>query len=848
MTATHHTNALPKGYNLLWYDLLRVIGKGGFGITYLARDKNLNLEVAIKEYLPEDFASRIDENTVQPKSEDQESLYTWGLKSFINEARTLAKFSHPNIVRVLSVFEHNGTAYMVMEYAHGEDLSSVYKKRDPFDEEKYLDIFIPIMDGLALIHSAGFIHRDIKPANIYICENDSPLLLDFGSARQSVESQTKALTSLVTFGYAPFEQYSEGNRKKQGPWSDIFSLGASIYVGITGEKPVDALKRGGVILDKGVDPYKPLSVVAAGRFSENFLLAVDNALMFKAEDRPQNILAWAHMLLGKTAAPPLPDYMLQDEVDDDDETVLLDKDNSFPSTTSPSRGSQGLVDAYGKRKAVSERNTFSAEPDDTPSYAPAWFKEFRRPPIQLAIVASVVVVAIALGIYIWQKPSFETPSKTPVVSKDRGSEDEGAIDETATRINSLLEQARQSQEQGKIFKPANSNALYFYSQILKLEPDNAQAKNALAGIHQQLIEKASNQIEQQKFTEAEQSLYLADTVFPEHKQNLELRSVLQQASDKKQQVGELLEKAGMALKKNQLTEPLDDNAYHYFKRVIQLESSNNSALEGVKQVENQLLTLAKSSIESRKWDRAAAYLDKVESINSNSAQARTLRRQVTQHTNKISRLNQLLATAETQYNKKQYTSPANDSAYGTYQQILAIDPDNVKAKAGISNIRKYYKKRFDKHISASQVTRAQRDLDIMQRIASGEWVTKRMQQTLADKKRELQDPKKTEIELISELVGDFKTSLEKRNATAIKKISKFKTGRQQFVEQLLAQYQHMKVTVSNFKYIATSHQATADVELSDLVDKNGKHVTPGSWSKFPIRIAKDTRQQFKIYW
>ncbi|MBT8438822.1 MAG: serine/threonine protein kinase, partial [Gammaproteobacteria bacterium] len=247
------------------------------------------------------------------------------MERFLTEARTLARFIHPNIVRVLSVFEKNGTAYMVMEYAHGEDLSTIYKKRAPLNEEKYLDIFIPIMDGLALIHNAGFIHRDIKPANIYICEYDTPILLDFGSARQSLGSKTKAQTSLVTFGYAPFEQYNEGSGK-QGPWTDIYSLGASMYVGITGEKPVEVFKRGTSILDNGIDPYKSLSVVATGRFTENFLLAIDNALMFKAGDRPQSVQSWAEMLLGKAAAQALPDYMLGEEVSDEAETVIIDKD------------------------------------------------------------------------------------------------------------------------------------------------------------------------------------------------------------------------------------------------------------------------------------------------------------------------------------------------------------------------------------------------------------------------------------------------------------------------------------------------------------------------------------------
>ena len=147
-------------------------------------------------------------------------MYQWGLARFLKEARTLAKFNHPNIVRVLSVFEHNNTAYMVMEYEQGEDLSAVFKKRDNFSEEDLLDIFIPVLDGLALVHSEGFIHRDIKPSNIYIRNDQSPVLIDFGSARQST-GQTRTLTSLVTYGYAPFEQYNEGH-EKQGAWTDIY--------------------------------------------------------------------------------------------------------------------------------------------------------------------------------------------------------------------------------------------------------------------------------------------------------------------------------------------------------------------------------------------------------------------------------------------------------------------------------------------------------------------------------------------------------------------------------------------------------------------------------------------------
>ena len=172
MASDIYRDTLPAGYRLHWYQVESVIGRGGYGITYRAHDQNLDQPVAIKEYLPVDFATRHDDETVHPRTGEQSEMFAWGLERFITEARTLAKFKHPNIVTVYSVFEENQTAYMVMEYAEGTDLASVYKTSPEFTEQQYLDTFLPITDGLALVHESGFIHRDIKPANIIITEND----------------------------------------------------------------------------------------------------------------------------------------------------------------------------------------------------------------------------------------------------------------------------------------------------------------------------------------------------------------------------------------------------------------------------------------------------------------------------------------------------------------------------------------------------------------------------------------------------------------------------------------------------------------------------------------------------
>ncbi len=296
MSEAQSQHALAVGYQLHWFQIESILGVGGFGITYLARDGNLKRSVAIKEFLPSDLSVRREDSTVEPVSENESETFRWGLDRFLSEARTLARFQHPNIVGVHSVFEANNTAYMVMEYERGRALGTVLRDPANCSEEKLRELLMPLLDGLERVHEAGFVHRDIKPNNLFVRDDGSPVVLDFGSARQALGVETRTLTSLVTPGYAPFEQYN-ANREgdKQGPWTDIYALAATLYRAVSGKGPVDALTRAGAILKGHKDVLVPATMVGEGRYSESFLRAIDRALAFQPEARPQTIAEWRVM-------------------------------------------------------------------------------------------------------------------------------------------------------------------------------------------------------------------------------------------------------------------------------------------------------------------------------------------------------------------------------------------------------------------------------------------------------------------------------------------------------------------------------------------------------------------------
>ena len=295
-------DALPLGFELGNFVLGAPLGQGGFGITYSAQHAVLGQHVAVKEYLPTEIASRDDDGRpdVVALDDDYIEIYEKHLQGFVDEAVTLAKFKHPNIVRVQDVFKQNGTAYMVMDFEDGESLERVFRQNANQPEDALLRWLHPLLDSLEVVHEAGFIHRDIKPDNIIVRHDGSPVLLDFGAARQAIGVKTRQLTVLMTRDYGPYEQFDFGTGK-QGAWTDIYALGATLYRAITGKPPKNAFDRNRARATRKPDPLVKAVDCEVKGYSKQLLEAIDAALVFLPEERPQNIAAWRAML------PPPPD-------------------------------------------------------------------------------------------------------------------------------------------------------------------------------------------------------------------------------------------------------------------------------------------------------------------------------------------------------------------------------------------------------------------------------------------------------------------------------------------------------------------------------------------------------------
>jgi len=406
-TAADAPSALPPGTRLGEFEVLRVLGVGGFGIVYLAMDHALEREVAVKEYMPSALAGRTATMHVSLRSQGDADTFALGLKSFVNEARLLARFDHPSLLKVHRFWEANGTAYMAMPVYRGRTLKDVRAAMaNPPDEAWLRALLDPLLGAIGTLHDAGVFHRDIAPDNIVIEGDGHPVLLDFGAARKVISDKSQTLTAILKPAYAPIEQYGDTGAVKQGPWTDLYALGATLHYLLLGRPPTPATAR--VVHDD----QPALAGAGLPGCSVPFLQALDWMLAPRPADRPQSVAALRDALEGRAAAPvraaPAPEAS----------PVTWERTQNFPSTvgrTQPPQDDAATVIRPPAPKAAPVPPPPAPPPAPkaapVPPPAPAAAPAASKAPV----IAVVAVVAIAAGAFVFWPRSGSAPA-TPAAA------------------------------------------------------------------------------------------------------------------------------------------------------------------------------------------------------------------------------------------------------------------------------------------------------------------------------------------------------------------------------------------------------------------------------------------------
>ena len=483
MTTPDHRLALPQGTRVQDFEFHRVLGHGGFGITYLGWNVALDIPVAIKEYLPADLAMREQDMSVLPKSSGDEADFHWGLDRFLDEARVMARFKHPNIVQVQHFFQAHGTAYIVMEYVEGETLSDLLKHRGTLTESELKNILLPLLAGLIEVHEAGILHRDIKPGNILLRAADgSPVLVDFGAARQAVGARSRSVTAVLTPGYAPIEQYS--SRGHQGPWTDIYALGGVCYQALTGKVPDEAMDR------IRQDPTIPITEAARGKATDSFLSAIDWSLQVEEADRPQGIRVWRSALLGEEDVPEpfTPGTTVQKQ-----QTTQTDNKQKTATRWLLTTGFLLFI-AAGVWWGMQEYPGL-----------------FGQSSLDTSVVAKPEVPVETPG-DITQKAVTEQTGEMVTATEETAPPDKGEAEQPATKepvltpaeseVARLLAAAEADLKARRLTSPAGNNAWDRYQQVLSLEPTNLDAIKGMERVIESYMELFDTAVEQEDFDKA----------------------------------------------------------------------------------------------------------------------------------------------------------------------------------------------------------------------------------------------------------------------------------------------------------------------------------------------------------
>jgi tetratricopeptide (TPR) repeat protein len=637
------------------------------------------------------------------------------------------------------------------------------------------------------------------------------VLIDFGAARKTVGTPTRAITSLVTYGYAPFEQYNESD-EKQGAWTDIYALGACLYLAVNGKLPLEALARGSSLLSSGTDPYKPASVINEGHYSPGFLRAIDHALMFHAKDRPQDTHVWADMLSGKIEAPPLPKILFKPPASESDEdaTVLVTRPPSVP----PRRG--------------------AAPPDEQPVTTPG--PETMRPEsrfnIKVIVSALFVLSIFAVGAIVYWGEG-EPPERVERV-------EEPEKQEIQPQLASLLVSAEKARKAGKLLD-TEGGAIYLYQQVLNIDPANPEAAKRI----QEIIELYADGIRSdlaEGFDEKVQSnIQLLQAAVPDSTTVLTLLEEIRSAKAGQKDISLLLQQAETDFKAGRLISPKNQNALSKYRSILAKTPDNPDAKKGIETILTYYITLAKKNLARGDTVNVERNINDILTVDPDSVAVKKLRDELQAQHQKVA---QLLSQAQRAFEAGNITRPANKNALTLYQRVLKLDPKNTRARQGVRNVEKFLKSLFEKHLSAADFVSAK---SVMRNIEKA-MPRSRLARDVRAKWEQKKQASRPDIEVISELIGKFKQGFESRNIKALRSISDFQANRQAFLQQFYNNYTSFRLDISGVKFIGRERKGTANIAILDLINKNGVPVEPGTWSRFEIVIRRNAAGQWKVIW
>ncbi len=416
-----HGNALPSGSRVQEFEVEGLVGEGGFSVVYRARDTLLGRTIALKEYMPSSLAQRSEGQRVVPRTERQRPTFELGLRSFVNEARLLASFDHPALVKVYRFWEENGTAYLVMPLYHGPTLREwLAREGGRADEVALLQMLHPLLDALEVMHAQQCYHRDIAPDNILLLDDDNagvrPLLLDFGAARRVIGGATQALTVILKPGYAPIEQYAETPQARQGPWTDIYALCATLYDAVTGRVPEPSVGR---LIHDGLTPA---SGAVEGLYSRALLTAIDRGMAVKPDERLQSVQALRALL------PRSPKNAKENAaaVRDEEATVILDPAQAA-AVLEAARAASAPIAAVARTTQATQTGQTGQAPASPPA---SRNRDVRseprgRPALLVAIVPLSALLLMALA--WWWATSDTREVATPPVSTPAATSPDVAV-------------------------------------------------------------------------------------------------------------------------------------------------------------------------------------------------------------------------------------------------------------------------------------------------------------------------------------------------------------------------------------------------------------------------------------